>query len=248
MFDLSNKTILVTGASGGIGRAIAIRCSNLGAKMIITGRDRKKLNDTFLLLTGSNHKQIAADLTQENECEALASQTGIVNGIVHAAGIIFPLPVKFIKEKHLKEVFPINYNAAVLLTSALLKKSLIEKKSSLVFISSVSSKHPYFGGAIYISTKAALEAYALNLALELANQHTRVNVLSPGLVKTAILEQTLAASEDQKSAEYEKRYPLGFGEPDDVAAFASFLLSDQTKWVTGQNIILDGGLTLGGAS
>ena len=246
MFDLKNKTILVTGASGGIGQAIAVQCSELGASVIITGRDEDKLNTTLKKLKGKNHICIAADLKIEADIEKLVDQCPEINGLVHAAGIIYPLPVKFIKEKHIQEVFSINYNAAVLLSSSILKKSKLQKQSSIVFISSVSSKHPYFGGSLYVSSKAALDAFALSLALELSPHLTRVNSLSPGLVKTNILEQTLAASELDKAQSYEKNYPLGFGETEDVSGITAFLLSDRAKWITGQNIVLDGGLTLGG--
>ena len=132
------------------------------------------------------------------------------------------------------------------MSSSILKKSKLQKQSSIVFISSVSSKHPYFGGSLYVSSKAALDAFALSLALELSPHLTRVNSLSPGLVRTNILEQTLAASEPDKAQSYEKNYPLGFGETEDVSGITAFLLSDRAKWITGQNIVLDGGLTLGG--
>ena len=248
MFDLKNKTILVTGASGGIGQAIAIQCSELGASVIITGRDVDKLNLTLKLLKGKNHNSIAADLKLESDIEKLVDQCPEINGLVHAAGIIYPLPVKFIKEKHIQEVFSINYNAAVLLSSSILKKSKLQKQSSVVFISSVSSKHPYFGGSLYVSSKAALDAFALSLALELSPHLTRVNSLSPGLVKTKILEQTLAASELSKAESYEKNYPFGFGETEDISGITAFLLSDRARWITGQNIVLDGGLTLVGGA
>src|SRR3989344_5570954 len=118
MIDLNNKTILVTGAGSGIGQAIAVQCAELGAMLVLTGRDQEKLNATLKLLNGKNHFIISSDLTNETEIEKLADQCPELNGLVHAAGIIYPLPVKFIKEKHIKEVFSINYNAAVLLTSS----------------------------------------------------------------------------------------------------------------------------------
>jgi NAD(P)-dependent dehydrogenase (short-subunit alcohol dehydrogenase family) len=115
----------------------------------------------------------------------------------------------------------------------------------LVFISSISTKHPYFGGSLYVGSKAALEAYAHTLALELAPNKSRVNLVSPGLVKTKILEETINASGTDGVNEYEKQYPLGFGEPKDIADMIVFLLSEKTKWITGQNIEMEGGLTLG---
>jgi len=244
MINLINHTILVTGASSGIGRQVAIDCAKAGARLIITGRDIEKLNETVSLLEGENHLSIVADLTDEKQLETIVNSIDKINGLVHSAGIIYPLPVKFIRQKHIDEVMNINFNAPVKLTSLLLKNGKLDKKSSIVFISSVSTKHPYFGGALYVSSKSAIEAYAKTLALELANDKTRVNVVSPALVKTDIWKKTIEASGESNVEEYEKQYPLGFGEPEDVSNMITFFLSNDSRWITGQNIIMDGGLTL----
>ena len=236
---------MVTGASSGIGKAIAVRASELGAIVVLTARDQQRLSESLNELSGEGHTIITADLTNEEQLQQLAGEIPELDGIVHAAGIVFPLPVKFIRHKHLKEVMAINFEAPVVLTSLLIKAGKLNQGISIVVLSSVSSQFPYFGGSLYVASKAALEAWSRNLALELAPQKGRVNALSPGLVRTRILEQTIDASTPEEVAKYESSYPLGFGNPEDVAAAAMFFLSDQSKWITGQNLILDGGLTLG---
>lgn len=155
------------------------------------------------------------------------------------------MPVKFIREKHLQEVFKINYFASVLLTGSLLSKGKIKNASSIIFVSSVSTQLPYFGGTAYIASKAATESYCKTLAFELAPQKIRVNCISPGLVRTAVYEEMRTGYGDEKMEEYEKKYPLGFGKPADVANAVVFLLSDASGWITGTIINLDGGLLLG---
>lgn len=245
IIDLKNHTILITGASSGIGRETAIMSAAAGATLIITGRSEEKLTKVFSSLKGTGHKMICADLTDENEINKLVKFCGQLDGLVHCAGIIYPLPVKFIRKKHIDEAMHTNFDATVLLTSLLIKEKRFNEGASLVFMSSISTKHPYFGGALYVSSKAAVEAYAKTVALELCNQKIRANILSPALVKTEIFEQTVNASGEKGINDYEKQYPLGFGETDDVASLCIFLLSKKSKWITGQNIIMDGGLTLG---
>jgi NAD(P)-dependent dehydrogenase (short-subunit alcohol dehydrogenase family) len=157
-----------------------------------------------------------------------------------------PVPVKFIKESQLQDVFSVNYFSAVNLISELLMQKKINNNSSIAFISSVSTLHAYFGGAPYISSKAALEGYAKTLALELAPKKIRVNVLQPALVRTAIFDSTInAAIDKEKMNELVNSYPLGIGEPIDVANALAFFMSDSSKWITGSSLKMDGGLTLG---
>ena len=157
---------------------------------------------------------------------------------------LLPVPVKFIKRKHIDELMSINLNAQILLTSSLFRNKKINPKASLVYISSISSKHPYFGGSLYVSSKAAIEAFSRSVALEYASKKIRANVVAPGLVKTRIFEATLNASQKEEVEKYEKQYPLGFGEPEDVSEMICFLLSEKSKWITGQTFFMDGGLTL----
>ncbi|MDF2449777.1 MAG: family oxidoreductase [Bacteroidota bacterium] len=248
MFTLADKTILITGASSGIGRATAILFSERGANVIITGRNELALNETYLQLNPLNQNQkIVADLTNPKEVKSLVgSLHAEVDGFVHCCGKVLPVPVKYIKREQLEDVFSVNYFSAVNCVSELLLQKKINKNSSIVFISSVSTLHAYFGGGPYISSKAALEGYAKTLALELAPKKIRVNVVLPALVNTAIFDSTVeAAIDDEKMNEMVSKYPFGIGEPLDVAQALAFFISDNSKWITGSFLKMDGGLTLG---
>lgn len=247
MLSLKDKNILITGASSGIGKATSILFSELGANVIITARNEEKLDETFkALIPSTNHLNINADLTQVDDIKSLVKLLPTIDGIVHCCGKVMPVPVKFIKESQLQDVFSVNYFSAVNLISELLMQKKVNNNSSIAFISSVSTLHAYFGGAPYISSKAALEGYAKTLALELAPKKIRVNVLQPALVRTAIFDSTInAAIDTEKMNELVNSYPLGIGEPIDVANALAFFMSDASKWVTGSSLKMDGGLTLG---
>lgn len=245
LINLSGKNIFISGASSGIGKETSILASRLGATLFLSGRDEKRLKETYSLLEGNNHRFFPADLSGEKEITALAGSLPLLDGAVHCAGIVKPFPVKFIQQRHIEEVYKINFFSPVILSAQLLKQKKLKSSASIVFISSVSSNHPYAGGALYASSKAALESYCKTLALEYAPQKMRANIVSPGLVKTAIFQETEAASSKEELSKYEKNYPLGFGEPQDVANTIVFLLSEASRWITGQNIIMDGGLLLG---
>jgi len=243
-FHLNNKTILVTGASSGIGRQVAISCSAMGAKVIITGRDKKRLADTYSLLQGEGHSQFTCDLMDENQRSQMLDRIPSVDGFVHSAGVVLPVPVKFIAEKHLREVMGINFESAVLSVARLLKNKKLNDKASLVFFSSISVSYPYAGGSLYSASKGAIEAYSKNLAIEILPKKMRSNVIVPAMVKTPLYEETKNQSMYRNPEEYESKYPLGIGEPEDVANAAVYLLSDASKWVTGINLTLDGGFSI----
>ena len=246
-FNLKNKTILITGASSGIGRACAVEISQMGANCILVGRNLAELQKTKELCL--NHTTIIlADLTNDTEIKKIITEVYQINGIVHSAGIISPKPIKFLKTENIREIFEINFNAPVLLTSALLQGNKIANESSIVFLSSISSKFPYFGGAVYVSSKAALEAFSKTLAIEVSQRKIRSNVLQPGLVETQMLDKTKQAAGDKNFAIYENKYPLGFGKPEDVANAVCFLLSNEAKWITGSELKMDGGLLINGMS
>ncbi|MGZ3862913.1 MAG: SDR family NAD(P)-dependent oxidoreductase [Bacteroidia bacterium] len=244
--DLNRKHILVTGASAGIGRQIAIEAANLGAVVTVTGRNASELEKTFSQLKGEGHAQIIADLTKHEDVKKLGTEVKALDGLVHCAGIVKPVPVKFINELQLDEVLNINFKSVVLLNSQLLQGKKISNGASIILISTISTLHPYFGGGIYIASKAALEGYGKTLALELSTKKIRVNILQPALVKTAIYQSTIeTAFSAEEMQKYEKQYPLGIGEVEDVANAACYLLSEKSKWITGNCIPMDGGLTLG---
>jgi NAD(P)-dependent dehydrogenase (short-subunit alcohol dehydrogenase family) len=240
-FSLSGKTILVTGASSGIGKQAAILVSQYDATVIITGRNKERLEETFSLLSGSGHQQKIADLTDEGSMDELLAWLPKLDGIVHCAGIVGPLPVKFITRAEIDRMFSINYHVPVNLTSKALRTKKLAENSSVLFMSTIATRNPYFGGALYSGSKAALEAYSKTLALEQVTRGIRSNCLMAGLVDTPMI---ISPSEDKMQEEamgrYLQRYPLGVGKPEDVAGAILFFLSDASKWITGTTLILGG--------
>ena len=243
MLNLKGKTILVTGASSGIGACLAKYCDELGANVILSARSNDKLISVFSEMS-SRSKIILADLTNETELQQLISELPQIDGFVHCAGKIQPFPIKFIKQKHIDELFSINLNSAILLCSGLLKSKKLNQGASVVFISSISAEFPYMGGSLYSASKSALESFARSFALENAPMKIRANIVSPALVKTEMFEQTKSAYDEVDFEKFISQYPLGVGEPQDVANTIAFLLSDLSKWITGTTIRMDGGLLL----
>ena len=242
-FDLTGRHVLITGASSGIGKSTAILCSQLGACVIITGRNKERLNATFSLLEGEGHLSFACNLSDESQVQKLVNAVDSLDGVVYCAGTIQTCITKNLTRNLCQELFDSNFYSAVNLNTLLLSRKKIRKNASLVFISSISAfQCAEYGNAAYGATKGALSAYARVLALELSSRGCRVNVVSPGMVRTPLLER-FDVSEEQ-FAEDEKKYPLGYGQPEDVASAVAFLLSDGSRWMTGANLILDGGLTL----
>ncbi len=246
-FSLEGKTILVTGASSGIGRGIAVECSKMGARMVITGRNLERLNETLRLLEGTNHVTIQADLSKQEGIEMVVDECLEINGVVHSAGIPKICPVKNIKRDLLEDIVRVNELAPIMLTSGLLKKKKLMKQSSIVFIASMSGVFiANTGEAPYDATKGALAGFTKSAAYELAAQGTRVNTICPGLVPTNILNLSNEMfSEEQLRETMYGRYPLRrVGKPEDIANGAIYLLSDASTWVTGINLLIDGGYCL----
>lgn len=241
-FDLNGKTILITGASSGLGRQTAITASQHGARVVITGRNPERLQETFASLSGSGHKQIPADLTIQADIDRLAAEAPMLEGLVHSTGISDLAPARFITKEMIRKTFSISFEASVLLTAAILaKKKLAKGNSSVLFISSISTRYPFVGGGMYISAKAALEAYAKVLAIELAPRGTRVNCVAPAFVRTPMLSETAENFSQEAVDKIEERQLLGLGDPVDVANTIVFYLSDASKWITATNLILGGG-------
>lgn len=242
-FSLTDKIILITGASSGIGKSIAIECSRLGAKVIILGRNQERLQETYSLLNGEGHLAISVDLNDEISVNKIVSDLPLLNGIVYCAGIQKSAPVKNINQKEFLEIIQTNLFSTTYLNTIILQKKKINKYASLIFISSTAAGIvAEIGNAMYSATKGAIASYAKVLALELASRRIRVNCVSPAMVKTNLLE-TIAVNKEQLEID-ELRYPFGYGEPIDVSYAVIYLLSDASKWVTGTNLLLDGGLTL----
>jgi NAD(P)-dependent dehydrogenase (short-subunit alcohol dehydrogenase family) len=241
-FDLKGKTVLVTGASSGLGRQTAVTASEYGARLIITGRNEERLNVTFRELKGEGHQLIQADLTLQPHIDRLVEGLPMLDGLVHSTGISDLAPAQFISEELIAKTFSISFNASVLLTAGILrKKKLTKGNSSIVFISSISTRYPFVGGAMYVSAKSALEGYARVLAVELAPRGTRVNCVAPAFVRTPMLDETAENFSKEAVDKIEQRQLLGLGDPVDVANTIVFYLADASKWITATNLILGGG-------
>lgn len=242
-YSLVGKTILITGASSGIGRATAIECSKLGATCVLTGRNEERLQETMSQLAGEGHQYIIADLSTQEGIDTLAEQAPILDGVVNNAGTGKTKPIAFIKQDDLDLVFQTNTFAPILVIKALLKKKKIARGASLVFTSSVAAFSSHIGNGIYGASKAALMAYMHYCARELADKQIRANAIHPGMVETKLIHGH-SISEEELQADMQ-RYPLKrYGQPEEVAHMMIYLLSDASAWVTGQSFIIDGGLTL----
>lgn len=246
-FSLEEKIILVTGASSGIGRGVAIQCAKMGAKVVMNGRSEERLNETLLMMEGNDHIIITADLSKQEGIDALVEQCPQLNGLVHSAGISAIRGVKHIDRALMEEITAINEIAPLLLTSSLLKKKKIKKQASIVFIASMSGVFVgNTGESTYSATKGALSGFTKSAAFELAAQGIRVNTVCPGIIETKLLSLSNEMfSEEQLKNTMLGRYPLKrFGKPNDVANGVVYLLSDASSWVTGINLLIDGGFCL----
>jgi NAD(P)-dependent dehydrogenase (short-subunit alcohol dehydrogenase family) len=243
-FSLENKTILITGASSGIGKATAIECSKMGAKIIVTGRNLKRLKETYAELEGEGHSLFQADLSIKEEFDALFHSISKLDGLVHSAGIARHMLFNFLKEEQLNEMMEINFRIPTLLTQQLLKQKKINPGASIVFINSISGiLSSYVGGSIYSASKGALNGLLKGLALEYASKKIRVNGVMPAMIETRLIEKSDVTEEQFKLDKL--KYPLKrYGTPNEVAFAVIYLLSEASSWTTGTNILLDGGRTI----
>jgi len=243
-FTLGGKTILVTGASSGIGKAIAIESSKMGANVIITGRNEERLKKTYYLLKGNGHGLIVADLSVKEEIERLHKELPVIDGLVNCAGLTKVAPFSFATRDSFEEVMNVNFFAPTELTRLMVKTKKIRKGASIVFISSVSGVYcSAVASAIYSSSKGAVNGLVKGVALDLAPKGIRVNSVNPGMIDTDIFTGSAITDEQLKTDML--RYPLGrYGKPEEVAYAVIYLLSDAATWITGSNLLIDGGYTL----
>lgn len=245
-FSLAGRRILVTGASSGLGQATALACARMGAEVIASGRDAARLAQTLERLQAISprtHRLQVADLTVAEQRLALAAELGeALHGVVHSAGISRLCPVRLMNAGHLQSLYAINVEAPTLLTRELLRQGLLSDESSIVFIASIAAHIGVAGVGGYSATKAALIAMARCLAMEVAHRRIRVNCLAPALVETPLVQaaRTTVSTFDK----HLQGYPLGIGQPNDVAHAALYLLAEASRWVTGTILVLDGGLTI----
>ena len=239
-FTLEGKTILVTGASSGIGRGIAIACSKMGATVIINGRNEQRLAETMTEMQGEENLSLAADLSDSNSLTGMVSRLPKLDGIVHCAGIGQRVLCKQLQEADLDTMMDVNFKAPVMLQTEILKQKKINKGASIVFIASIASDSPSIGNAVYSASKEAIISYANCLALELAPRLIRVNCILPAMIWTDLIFKGGVTEEVLK--EDEKKYPLKrYGKPEDIANLSIYLLSNAAAWMTGSSIKITGG-------
>lgn len=242
-FSLAGKTILVTGASSGIGRASAIEASRLGARVIVCGRDHERLAQTLQSLEGEGHTAFEGDLLEPDTIDRLVAEVPVLDGIVLSAGKGLTLPFQFCDREKFDDIFNINFFSPLELLRQLFKKKKLRPGASVVMIASIAGTgRRSVGNAVYGSAKAALQAMVRYTALELAPRKIRVNGVCPGMVHTPLIHAgTLTEEQLQKDM---AAYPLKrYGEPEDIAHGVAYLLSDASSWVTGTSLVIDGGIT-----
>lgn len=237
-FSLHEKTILVTGASSGLGRQIAIACARRGARMVLTGRNAERLDETLGQLEGDGHLRVVADLTHSDQRETLVREAGeAIHGVVHCAAVQKHCPIRQLTEAAMTDIYTTNFLAPVMLTQRLLQANAIVPQGSIVFMLSTAAHLGTRGVGPYSAMKAGLVGIIKCLALEQAKRRIRVNGISPSAVATPMW--STEQLEAQKS-----RHPLGLGEPQDVANATVYLLADASRWVTGTSLVMDGGSIL----
>lgn len=242
-FSLEGKTVLITGASSGIGRAAAIECSRMGAKCVITGRDSGRLQETLERMEGEGHCQIIADIATQEGIDRLVEESPAVDGLVNNAGVVVSLPISFYKQEALDFVFQTNAFAPILIIKAFLKKRKIQPGGAIVFTSSIAPSETVAGNGIYSASKAAVTTFMKQCALELAPLKIRANAVLPGMVETKLIHGGAISEADL--AKDMLSFPLGrYGKPEEIAYGIVYLLSDASAWTTGASLVIDGGCTI----
>lgn len=246
-FSLNRKLIIVTGASSGIGRQCAISCSQMGASVALFGRDQGRLNETLSLMKGpERHNTYAINLLEYDKVaeniKEIVTQKGKIDGLINCAGISTTLSLNAISVQKMEHFFQTNVIGSINLTKYTAKSSnFSEAGGSIIFISSVMGVAGENGKILYSMTKGALVAAVKSMSIELAARKIRVNSISPGVVLTPMSNNAIYSKDDETLKRIKDMHPLGLGQPEDVANACVFLLSNAARWITGTNLIVDGG-------
>lgn len=245
-FFLTNKNIIITGASSGIGRQCAISCSQIGANVVLIARNEERIKDTFEQLEPGNHLYYSQDITKYQELESIikdaVSKIGKILGFIDSAGIEMTLPLKMMKPEYYYNLFSVNVISGFEFAKIISKKKYLDSNgASFVFIASIMGLLGQSGKIGYCSSKGALISGVKAMALELASKKIRVNCISPAIVETEMTKKLFDNVPEDSKKEIMKMHPMGLGKPEDVANACIYLLSDASRWVTGTNLIVDGG-------
>ena len=243
-FSLESKTILVTGASSGIGKATALLCADMGAKVVAVGRNEHRLEETVSSLTGDGHGKIVLDLNDEKAVEAAVSEMPLLDGIANCAGLANMNPFQFVSRQEMDSVFSTNFFSPIMLINKLLKSKKLQKGSSVVFVSSIDGpKMVHAGNSVYSASKSALVGMARNMAIDLVGKKIRVNSVLPGTTDTEMI-RTANVTEEMLQ-ETAKSLPMKrFAKPEEIANAILFLLSEASSYMTGTEIVVDGGSSI----
>ena len=242
---LKGKTFLVTGASSGLGKATAIMIAECGGQVLVSGRNESRLTACIEAMKGTNHIALPFDLSNADEVadwvKSIAEKYGHLSGIFHSAGVELVRPVKIIKQSHLEHLLQSSFFAAFGIARASSSKGVITDGGSIVFMSSVAGSRGQLGLSAYSAVKSGVDAMVRSLSCELAPRKIRVNSIVAAAVETVMHARLAAANSTETMSDYEGKHLLGFGKPEDIANAVLFLLSDASRWVTGTNLVIDGG-------
>ena len=242
-YSLEGKIILITGAASGIGKATSLESAKMGAKIVAVDLNAAGLETLMPQLEGEGHLSFSGNLCDELFLKQLGEDVPNLDGVFLCAGVSDTTPVKFITEGKIQRVFDVNLTAPILMLKQFLVKKKINKGGSLVWMSSYGAEKVEPGLGIYAASKSAVNGIMRAYAKELVSRKIRSNSIMPMMIRTELLS-SLNNISDKDWEKQESMYPLGFGDPLDVAYAAIYLFSDASRWITGTQIKMDGGSNL----